>query len=232
MDHGFPRARLARPADESARRRLPLDHGYLFHRLVVMLERVVYTVDEWLRFRAGDNRQAESGQAGRRCLLVFRRLLDRVRVHAAGGAADQPDQTLSRGDRLSQTDPAHRTRARGASCSRTWVQARATTLVWSTIWLIPGVFGFLVWELKGNWRLYAANRPRTLVPVPIGHHGETVGGLAATRSFIPGPFPNSTPDCGGRRRRRNSRATGSRSTANDWRCIECRRRFGDSSSAI
>ena len=26
------------------------------------------------------------------------------------------------------------------------------------IWCIPGIFGFLVWELKENWRLYAANR--------------------------------------------------------------------------
>ena len=50
--------------------------------------------------------------------------------------------------------------------------ARANTIVWSTIWLIPGVFGFLVWELKENWRLYASNRPRHLRPVPIGRHGE------------------------------------------------------------
>ena len=27
-----------------------------------------------------------------------------------------------------------------------------------SIWCIPGIFGFLVWELKENWRLYAANR--------------------------------------------------------------------------
>ena len=27
--------------------------------------------------------------------------------------------------------------------------------------LLPGVFGFLVWELKENWRLYEANRPGT-----------------------------------------------------------------------
>jgi hypothetical protein len=52
--------------------------------------------------------------------------------------------------------------------------ARANTLVWSTIWLIPGVFGFLVWELKENWRLYASNRPRHLKAIPIGRHGETM----------------------------------------------------------
>jgi hypothetical protein len=53
-------------------------------------------------------------------------------------------------------------------------KAQANTIVWTTIWLIPGVFGFLVWELKENWRLYAANRPRALRAVPIGHHGETM----------------------------------------------------------
>ena len=40
--------------------------------------------------------------------------------------------------------------------------------------LIPGVFGFLVWELKENWRLYKANRPKNLNPVIVGSHGETV----------------------------------------------------------
>jgi len=40
--------------------------------------------------------------------------------------------------------------------------------------LLPGAFGFFAWELKENWRLYAANRARHLVPVPIGSHGETM----------------------------------------------------------
>ena len=42
---------------------------------------------------------------------------------------------------------------------------------------VPGVFGFIAWELLANWRLYAANRPVTLRPVPLGHHGETGRGL-------------------------------------------------------
>ncbi|GBD37260.1 hypothetical protein HRbin36_02390 [bacterium HR36] len=42
------------------------------------------------------------------------------------------------------------------------------------IWAIPGVFGFLAWELKENWKLYRANRSCTLKPLRIGHHGETV----------------------------------------------------------
>jgi hypothetical protein len=53
-------------------------------------------------------------------------------------------------------------------------RASSITLATAIIWCIPGLFGFLVWELKENWRLYAANRPDTLRPVAIGHHGETM----------------------------------------------------------
>jgi hypothetical protein len=42
---------------------------------------------------------------------------------------------------------------------------------------IPGIFGFIAWELKENWRLYRANRPARLRPVMIGSHGESMRGL-------------------------------------------------------
>lgn len=45
------------------------------------------------------------------------------------------------------------------------------------VWGIPGIFGFLVWELKENWRLYRANRPPVIGAVPVGSHGERVRGL-------------------------------------------------------
>jgi hypothetical protein len=38
--------------------------------------------------------------------------------------------------------------------------------------VVPGLAGFLVWEFKENWRLYAANRRRDLGPTIVGHHGE------------------------------------------------------------
>jgi hypothetical protein len=46
--------------------------------------------------------------------------------------------------------------------------------VYTTSWLAPNFFGFLVWEIKENWNLYRSNRPRTLQPVIIGGHGETM----------------------------------------------------------
>src|SRR5207253_2657733 len=43
-----------------------------------------------------------------------------------------------------------------------------------TLFFVPGIFGFIAWELQANWRLYRENRPATLRPVLVGSHGETV----------------------------------------------------------
>ncbi len=45
------------------------------------------------------------------------------------------------------------------------------------IFFMPGIFGFLVWELKENWRLYQSNRKNQLTPMAVGSHGETVARL-------------------------------------------------------
>lgn len=42
---------------------------------------------------------------------------------------------------------------------------------------IPGIFGFLVWELKENWKLYRANASPTIRPAVVGSHGEKVRAL-------------------------------------------------------
>ena len=66
---------------------------------------------------------------------------------------------------------------------------------------IPGVFGFLAWELKENWRLYAANRATTLRPVRVGHHGETV-----RRLLMPGFHSGTIPKLFRKLRRLRPRA--------------------------
>ncbi|WP_462322273.1 sulfite exporter TauE/SafE family protein [Halochromatium sp.] len=70
-----------------------------------------------------------------------------------------------------------------------------------TIVLLPGLFGFLVWELKENWRLYEANHRQRLhkldldlaidtpiEPANVGAHGETMRGLMC-RGFHSGTLP-------------------------------------------
>jgi hypothetical protein len=74
-----------------------------------------------------------------------------------------------------------------------------------TIILLPGLFGFFVWELKENWKLYQANHrdglsaaPEAAVkmadipvePAAVGPHGERVRGLMA-RGFHSGGLPKA-----------------------------------------
>jgi hypothetical protein len=94
---------------------------------------------------------------------------------------------------------------------------------------IPGIFGFIVWELKENWRLYQANRPADLTPTMIGHHGETL-----PRLLRPGFHSGTLPKLYARLRRADRRAI----KGNDWRAArrqiellhhneEALRRFAD-----
>jgi hypothetical protein len=69
------------------------------------------------------------------------------------------------------------------------------------IFFIPGLAGFLVWELKENWRLYRANRARNLRPVLIGHHGETL-----PRLLRPGFHSGTLPKLSARLRKSRRRA--------------------------
>lgn len=159
----------------------------VFHGLMMALDRVVYTVDEWLRFRAGDNRFSQAVKlvggvvwffVSYVVVFVFTLLVEpqinpikHFPVVTVSHKVILPSGPMF----VKQLTP-----YLGA--------AQANTLVWTTIWLIPGVFGFLVWELKENWRLYDANRRPTLRPVPIGHHGETMVRLLRP-GFHSGTFP-------------------------------------------
>lgn len=79
-------------------------------------------------------------------------------------------------------------------------------LVTLTIILLPGLFGFVVWELKENWKLYQANHTaalrgteeeqegmRVIEPAVIGSHGETMRGILY-RGFHSGALPKAY-DC-------------------------------------
>ncbi len=66
---------------------------------------------------------------------------------------------------------------------------------------LPGAAGFLVWELKANWRLYRANRPRELPVDVIGHHGETM-----LRLMKPGFHSGTLPKLYAKLRRAERRA--------------------------
>ncbi len=143
---------------------------YAFRRLAGWVERRLYAVDEWLRFRGGDSRAS----------LVLK---------AALGVVWFPVAYLTRFAFYllvePQVNPVKHFPVVTVSHKVIWPMvpqlAALTGLSEWTVALVvngvPGVFGFMAWELMANWRLYRANRPETLKPVLIGSHGETMRAL-------------------------------------------------------
>jgi hypothetical protein len=137
------------------------------------VEQLLYAVDEWLLFRTGERRLTLVGKALLGAVWAFINYVLRFSITLliepqVNPIKHFPVVTVSH-KLLIAAGPiivGQLTPYLGA--------ARANTIVWSTIWLIPGIFGFLAWELKENWRLYTANRSKHLKPLRIGSHGETM----------------------------------------------------------
>ncbi len=148
----------------------------VFARVMEAVERVLYTVDEWLRFRAGQgtSRLASKAVLGLAWFLVayvvrfFITLLVEPQINPI---KHFPVVTVSAKILLTQVAKIN------AVLSTVLGPDEAKAVAGMILLFLPGVFGFLVWELKENWRLYEANRPKSLRPVVIGHHGETMARL-------------------------------------------------------
>src|SRR5262249_59590974 len=72
----------------------------------------------------------------------------------------------------------------------------------TTLVFLPGLWGFMAWELVANWRVYAANRARELRPAQIGSHGETMARLLRPglhSGTVPKAFPRLRPPAWRRR---------------------------------
>lgn len=176
----------------------------LFKRVVETFERLTYTVDEWLRFKSGESGATFIGKALLGLLWFFAAYVMRFAVNVLIEPQINPIKhfpvvTVSHKLLLPLIPPF------AGVLELTLDRPLAWTIAATTIWCIPGVFGFLVWELKENWRLYAANRSPWLRPVSIGSHGETMA-----RLLIPGFHSGTVPKRFARLRRaeRSARASG------------------------
>ncbi|MBX6314269.1 MAG: hypothetical protein IRY99_15355, partial [Isosphaeraceae bacterium] len=150
-----------------------------FDRLLDGLDRLLYTVDEWLRFRSGEGpvtlaAKAALGVAWFVVAYVVRFCVNLLIEPQVNPIKHFPVVTVAHKLTLPFMMgilPGVLTGTFGLG------RGTATGIAGAAQLLVPGVFGFLVWELKENWRLYEANRPATLRPVIIGAHGETMGRL-------------------------------------------------------
>ncbi len=145
----------------------------LFHRLLETIERLLYTVDEWLRFKAGERKTTTVFKVivtpvWRVLNYVIRFFVNLLIEPQINPIKHFPVVTVSHKFILPFLPLL--IRILEGPLGPVWAKTIATP----TIFLVPGVFGFLAWELKENWRLYAANRPRDLKPLVVGHHGETI----------------------------------------------------------
>ncbi len=164
-------------------------HGFLpglyravmaaFAHALDLVDRVLYTVDEWLRFRDGESRlslvlKAVLGVIWFGSTYVTRLVVNLLVEPQVNPIKHFPVVTVAHKITLPfmlAVPPL----LIGPPLALSPMVANGIAAAAQL--LVPGVFGFLIWELKENWRLYEANRSRTLRPVLVGSHGETVGRL-------------------------------------------------------
>lgn len=153
-----------------------------FKRLLEWFDRVLYAVDEWLRFKSGETvvslaLKAVLGVAWYAFTFVLRFCVNLLIEPQINPIKHFPVVTVAHKLLLPLAFTTNSTVAsplagllmKISPLTVTSANAVAATVVWG----IPGIFGFLVWELKSNWRLYRANRSAHLSPVLVGSHGET-----------------------------------------------------------
>jgi len=144
-----------------------------FKRVLELVEKILYGVDEWLRFRSGESTLVLAAKAGlgvawAAATFVIRFCVTLLVEPQVNPIKHFPVVTVSHKLILPFSVPLT------GLLEPVMGKVMAGTVAGTIVLLLPGVFGFLVWELRGNWRLYEANRHETLKPVAVGWHGETM----------------------------------------------------------
>jgi hypothetical protein len=152
----------------------------IFSELIDRLDRAMYRVDELLRFRSGQSmfKLVVKGILSAfwfAIAYVLRLYVDLFIEPTTNPIKHFPVVTVAAKIMIPFT-PAILSGVAGPASSLLG-PAFGSSFAAFTVLVLPGFAGFLVWELKENWKLYRATRPRTLGPLSIGHHGETMVGL-------------------------------------------------------
>ena len=160
-----------------------------FRRAMDFVEGTLYAVDEQLRFRTNESRAALAVKAVLTALWSavdwFVRFCVTLLIEPQLNPIKHfPVVTVSHKLLVPMIPMVAGNLAAATGMER----GLALTTVTFVSTAIPGVFGFLAWELKENWRLYAANRSRTLRPVQVGRHGESL-----RRLLLPGFHSGTIP---------------------------------------
>jgi hypothetical protein len=178
----------------------------VFKAILEGLERGIHRIDEWLRFRQGESKAALVLKGAIGALWFFVAYLVRVYINVLIEPQINPIKHFPvvtvAAKILVPMSPGLIAGLR-ASLAPVLGEVAATTVAGPTVLLLPGFFGFLVWELKENWKLYRQSRLTSLRPVSIGHHGETMGAL-----MKPGFHSGTLPKLHGKLRRAARKGAG------------------------
>ena len=159
---------------------------FVFKEALDRLERVIYTVDEWLRFRSGESKWAlvykpVLGLVWFLVTYVLRLVINVFVEPSVNPIKHFPAVTVTAKLILPLCVPAFETfpgMFSGGPLAATLAPSlglgTANTIAGLVLLFLPGLGGFLVWELKENWKQYRSNRSPVLKPAMIGHHGETM----------------------------------------------------------
>jgi hypothetical protein len=142
----------------------------VFQAVFEAIDRGIHAVDEWLQFREGEGRVAFTfkllfGAFWSVLTYLFRFAWNLLVEPQINPIKHFPVVTVSH-KLLLPLIPSL------AKSFRMSVETMGTI-----VFAIPGIFGFLVWELKENWKLYRATAPGTIRPAVVGSHGEKVRAL-------------------------------------------------------
>ena len=148
---------------------------WLSRWLLERVDKMLYTVDEWLRFRQGQSAILFVVKLFLSLIWFVVTYVVRLVVNVffepqVNPIKHFPIVTVSHKLMFILLQP-----TAGFVAGRLGIPyADAAGMVVIVFAMIPGMFGFLAWELKENWRLYRANRSPTLEPEVVGTHGERI----------------------------------------------------------
>jgi hypothetical protein len=152
----------------------------VFKAVLGVVERFLYAVDEWLRFHSEESWPTIVAKGLLGMVWSFISFLIRIYVNLL------IEPTLHPVKHFPVVTVAHKMFLPAITTVGIYMlnlftpylgKWLAGVVTGFNIFFLPGIFGFLVWEMKENWRLYAANRHTRLRPAAVGSHGETLARL-------------------------------------------------------
>lgn len=153
------------------------------------LERVIYRVDEALRFQEGESKISIGAKAGVGAVWFFVAYVVRVYVALLIEPYVNPVKQVP------MTAAAHKMMLPFAPQIVTafdrafkFLGPLGSPVAGVTAFFFPTIFGFFGWELKENFKLYRASRKKDLREAVIGAHGETMVGF-----LVPGFHSGTLP---------------------------------------